>query len=123
MGRCRITSSGFLFAMLALWVQLVASAIVPRADPVTALFAGTTICHADEASDTPPPIPHRPIDCLICPLCVPPTTRNFTIVTSPSLPVPRVIVAMRAFFMPPATAPPVRVTLSARPRGPPIVLI
>jgi hypothetical protein len=118
----RISASGLLLALLALTMQLAFGAAVPRFEVAAALAGATTICHADETSDSAPPAPHHPADCPICPLCASLSAAAFALSVPAALPVPRVVAVARAAVLPPSTAPPAIVVLAARPRGPPAIL-
>ena len=102
--------------------QLVFGAGVPRPGIVEAWGSAAAICHAADTSDDTPPVPHHPPDCLVCRLCISLAAPAFALPTGSVLPAPHVVAIPRAAILPPATAPPVAVTLAARPRGPPGIL-
>lgn len=113
-GRFRFPRLGVFATVLALAAQLAVGATVPR--PLAGFGYGV-ICHADAPPGTPgqhhAPLPMR------CPLCAALATPTPLIASAPLL-----VRSARIFFPfaappPPATGPPVRFVIAARPRGPP----
>jgi hypothetical protein len=111
-------ASGLFLALLALVAQLTMAVVVPVA--AVSLADVTVLCQHDGNPNAPHPSPaHQSPDCLVCFFCHTATGPAGLIAAVPMLPRPGTIVVARAVMLPPATAPPVRVVLAARPRGPP----
>jgi|HubBroStandDraft_1064217.scaffolds.fasta_scaffold91567_2 hypothetical protein len=111
-------ASGLFLALLAVVAQLTLAAAVPV---TTVLLADVTVlCHHDGGSDAPPAPAHQAPDCLLCFFCHGAMGSAGLIAAAPTLPTPSTTWIARAAMPPPATAPPLRVVLAARPRGPPI---
>jgi len=111
-------ASGLFLALLALVAQLTLAAVVPV---TTVLLADVTVlCHHDGGLDAPPAPTHQAPDCLLCFFCHAAMGPAGLIAAAPLLPAPRATWIARAAIPPPATAPPLRIVLAARPRGPPI---
>jgi len=115
-----------LAALLALMAQLVVATAMPRVDgPLggsPGLLSDVPLCHSDDGADStpaPPPQPH-PANCPICPHCAPLAVHAALPAVSPTPPPDRsALVIARAAMPPPATAPPLAETYTARPRAPP----
>jgi hypothetical protein len=120
----RTSTTGLLFALLALTAQLAFGAIVPRPEVALVLQGTGVICHAP----TPPGAPAQPThhrgnpDNLLCPLCSALATPGMVLLAGcAALPAPRLIAFHRPGLPPPATAPPPAPRSAAQPRGPPIL--
>lgn len=112
---------GLFLALLALLAQLELGALVPRAEAASLLRDSSVICHSGEETDDPAqPRQHDPADCALCTICVSLTAQPAPVLSgSPVLPPPRGVLVARTAVLPPATAPPAAVRLSAQPRAPP----
>ena len=111
-------ASGLFLALLALVAQLTLAAAVPV---TTVLLADVTVlCHHDGSSDAPPAPAHQAPDCLLCFFCHSVMGPAGLVAAAPLLTAPRATWIARVAIPPPATAPPLRIVLAARPRGPPI---
>jgi hypothetical protein len=115
---CKAT--GLFVALLAIVAQLTMAAAVPAA--AASLADVAVLCHHDSGSDAPPAPAHQAPDCLVCFFCHGATGPAGLVATPPALPTPRSIIVARVVVLPPATAPPLRIALAARPRGPPILV-
>ena len=113
-------ASGLFLALLALVAQLTLATAVPAS--AVSLADVTVLCQHDGNPDAPPAPAHQSPDCLLCFFCHNVSGPAGVIAAAPILPVPRTVTIARAAIKPPATAPPVRVILAARPRGPPILV-
>lgn len=122
----RISSGGWILALLALVAQLAFGAMVPRPGMALAQSEATDfICHTMTHGDdtTPPSHRHRMPDCQFCPLCMSLATPGIVMPSgSPSSRPPRVA-AFRLPGLPPlATGSPIPTLLAAQPRGPPVLV-
>jgi hypothetical protein len=79
----------------------------------------TVMCQHTGDSDTPRAPAHPSQDCLLCFFCHSAMGPAGLVATPPLLPVPSTTPIARDVVLPPATAPPLRLVLNARPRGPP----
>ena len=126
MADSRISSCGWILALLALVAQLAFGAMVPRPEMALAQSrAADRIKHAMTPGDdtTPPSHRHRMPDCQFCPLCMSLATPAIVMPGgSPSLRPPRIAAFRRPGLPPPATAPPAPTLLAAQPRGPPVLV-
>jgi hypothetical protein len=113
-------ASGLFFALLALVAQLTLATAVPAS--TVSLADVTVLCHHDGDPGAPPAPAHQSPDCLLCFFCHTATGAVGLIATPPLLPTPATSRAAREGALPPATAPPRRVALAARPRGPPTLV-
>jgi len=111
-------ASGLFFALLALVAQLTLASVVPAS--LISLADVTVLCQHDGNPDTPRAPSHQSPDCLVCFFCHNPAGTAGLVASAPLLPTPSTIPLARAAILPPATAPPPRTVLAARPRGPPI---
>jgi hypothetical protein len=113
-------ASGLFLALLALVAQLTLAAAVPAAS--VSLADVTTFCQHDGDLGAPAhPSPSHPSpDCLVCFFCHNAAGPVGLLAAPPMLPAPSTVPVARAVVLPPATAPPLRIALAARPRGPPI---
>jgi hypothetical protein len=114
---------GLFFALLAIVAQLTIAAAMPSPAipmPVVSLADATVLCHHDGNPDSPPAPAHQSPDCLLCFFCNGAMGPAGPLATTPLLPAPRSVWVARAAIPPPSTAPPLRLVLAARPRGPPI---
>ncbi len=120
MVRSRIPAPGLLLALLALVAQLAFGAVVPQPEVGRVLAGIGIICHAPAPADSAPkaPAPHRP-DCVFCPLCVSLAAPGIVLPAGATPLPPLQVVAFTPPGLPPATAPPIRQTMAAQPRGPP----
>jgi hypothetical protein len=110
---------GLFLALLAIAAQLTLAAAAPAS--AASLASVTALCQHDASSPgTPPASPHQSPDCLLCFFCHNATGPAGLVTTSALLPLPTALLVARTVALPPATAPPPRVILAARPRGPPI---
>jgi hypothetical protein len=113
-------ASGLFLALLALVAQLTMASVMPAA--AVSLADVTVLCQHDGNPNAPPPPGHQSPDCLLCFFCHTATGPVGQIAAVPILPKPSTILIPRAVSLPPATAPPLRLGLAARPRGPPILV-
>jgi hypothetical protein len=109
---------GLCLALVALVGQLTLAAIVPVSS--LSLSDVTEFCHHDGDPGAPAAPAHQSPDCLVCFFCHNATGSVGPIADAPLLPAPTAEPVVRAAILPPATAPPLRIVLSANPRGPPI---
>jgi hypothetical protein len=113
-------ASGLFLALLALVAQLTLAAAVPAA--AVSLASVAVLCQHDGSPNTPPAPAHQSPDCLLCFFCHSAPGPLGLLIAAPILPTPTTSKIERSVMLPPATAPPVRVVLAARPRGPPILV-
>jgi hypothetical protein len=111
-------SFGLFFASLAIVTQLALGAAVPAT--AMSLAAVSVICQHDGNPNAPAAPARQSPDCLLCFFCHGTTSPIGPVAASPLLPAPRATRIAGAVVLPPATAPPLRIVLDARPRGPPI---
>jgi hypothetical protein len=112
-------ASGLFLALLALVAQLTMAAAVPAS--AVSLASVAVLCQHDGSSNAPPAPAHQSPDCLLCFFCHSAMGPVGLLAAAPLLPTPTTSRIVRSVVLPPATAPPVRVALAARPRGPPIL--
>lgn len=110
-------ASGLFLALLAIMAQLTVAAAVPLS--TVSLADVTVLCQHDGGTDAPASPAHQSPECLLCFFCHNATGPAGLAVAAPELPAPAAVQVARAVVLPPATAPPPRVVLAARPRGPP----
>jgi hypothetical protein len=113
-------ASGLFLALLALVAQLTMAAAVPASSVSLADVA--VLCQHDGNSTTPPVPMHQSPDCLLCFFCHGAPGSFGLLAVPPVLPKPIMAKVARSVVLPPATAPPIRLVLAARPRGPPILV-
>jgi hypothetical protein len=113
-------ASGLFLALLALVAQLTMAAAVPASSVSLADVA--VLCQHDGNSTTPPVPMHHSPDCLLCFFCHGAPGSLGLLAVPPVLPKPIMAKVARSVVLPPATAPPIRLVLAARPRGPPILV-
>jgi hypothetical protein len=120
-GRSPASPFGLLLALVALAVQLAAVGVVPFAGAPAAgvdRLLAVSICHGDSGT----PAGHHAPACTVCPICQA-IAHAGVLLASPAFGfVAPAMVAMRAFALPPARAPPGRPTTAASARGPPLPL-
>ena len=112
---------GLFLALLAITAQLTLAVAVPAS--TVSLADVTVICQHDGNASAPPghPAPaHSTLDCLLCVFCHHLGGPAGLVAASPRLPTPVIAQVARSVVLPPSTAPPRRIALAARPRGPPI---
>jgi len=105
-------------ALLAIMAQLTLAAAVPAS--TVSLADVTVLCHHDGDSNAPPAPAHQSSDCLLCLVCHGAAGPVGLLTDPPRLPAPATTHVARAAVLPPVTAPPLRTSLAARPRGPPL---
>ena len=116
---------GLLAVLVSLVGQLSLGQIVLRDErpnaALAALEAATSFCHTggNTGGRDRPPIPHRPADCALCPLCI-------TLALPAVIPAADLLLSepsrshtLRPFALPQARAPPSHGFAAAYPRGPP----
>jgi hypothetical protein len=108
---------GLFFALLALMAQLTLATAVPAT--TVSLADVTVLCQHDTSPDAPAKPPHQAPDCLDCFFCFNSGALAGLVATPPPLPAPASVFVARAAVPPSVRAPPFRIVLSARPRGPP----
>jgi hypothetical protein len=108
---------GLFLALLAIGTQLTLATAMPAS--TVSLADVTVLCQHDGDSDAPRAPPHPSQDCLLCFFCHSAMGPAGLVATPPLVPMPSTIWVAFAVVLPPATAPPARVVLNARPRGPP----
>jgi hypothetical protein len=108
---------GLFLALLAIGAQLTLATAMPAS--AVSLADVTVLCQHDGNPDAPRTPPHPAQDCLLCFFCHAAFGPAGLVASPPLLPVPSSIWVARAVVLPPATAPPLRIVLAARPRGPP----
>jgi hypothetical protein len=113
-------ASGLFLALLALVAQLTMAAAVPAS--AVSLADVAVLCQHDGNPTAPPAPAHQSPDCLLCFFCHSAPGSLGLLAAPPILPAPMTSKIARAVVLPPATAPPLRVVLAARPRGPPILV-
>jgi hypothetical protein len=113
-------ASGLFLALLALVAQLTLAAAVPAS--TLSLADMTVLCHHDGDPGGPRAPAHQSPDCLVCFFCHTATGAVGLLVTAPLPPMPAMSRVAREGAPPPATAPPRRIALAARPRGPPTLV-
>jgi hypothetical protein len=115
-------ASGLFLALLAILAQLTVAAAVPAS--TVSLADVTMLCQHDGDAGAPAHRPpgHSLPDCLLCFSCHNAAAPAALVAVPPLLPIPATRPAGRTVVLPPATAPPPRGTLAARPRGPPILV-
>jgi hypothetical protein len=111
-------ASGLFLALLALVAQLTLAAAVPAT--AISLADVTTLCQHDGNPVAPPAPAHQMPDCQLCVVCHGASGAFGLLTAVPALPQPTTIAIQRAAILPPATAPPLRFVIAARPRGPPV---
>jgi hypothetical protein len=109
---------GLFLALLAVVAQLTMATAVPAS--TVSLADVTVLCQHDGGTPTPKAPAHSSPDCLVCFFCHGVAGPLGLLAAPPMLPAPSAITIARAAILPPATAPPLRIVLAARPRGPPI---
>jgi hypothetical protein len=109
--------TGLFLALLAVMAQLTLAAAVPVS--TVSLEQATVLCQHDGKPSAPV---HQSPDCLLCFYCHSAIGPAGLLATPPLTPAPSMTVIARGAVLPPATAPPVRIVLAARPRGPPILV-
>ena len=116
---------GLLFAVFALTLQLAAASVVPFASVpaggVDRLIAAS-ICHGAAGDDGGAPAPHHAPDCAVCPLCQAIAHAGVLLAAPVMLLTAPVLLAPRAFALPPARAPPGGGSFATSARGPPTTL-
>ena len=113
-------ASGLFLALLALVAQLTMAAAVPAS--ALSLADVAVLCQHDGNPSGPPVPAHQAPDCLLCFFCHSASGPLGLLAAPPILPTPTTTKVARSVVLPPATAPPLRVVLAARPRGPPILV-
>jgi hypothetical protein len=108
---------GLFLALLAIGAQLTVATAMPAS--ASSLASATVLCQHSGDTDAPRVPTHPSQDCLLCFFCHGALGPAGVLATPPLLPVPSTTVMARAVVLPPSTAPPLRVVLNARPRGPP----
>jgi hypothetical protein len=112
---------GRFLALLAIMAQLTLAAAVPAS--TISLADVTVICQHDGDAGPPPAHQtpaHPTLDCLLCVFCHGIGGPVGLVAAPPMPPMPAIAWIARAVVLPPSTAPPSRIGLAARPRGPPI---
>ena len=111
-------ASGLFLALLALMAQLTMASAVP---PSSVSLADVAVLCQHDGNPAAPPVPaHQSPDCLLCFFCHS-APGSLGLLTAPPIVLkPMTSMVARSVVLPPATAPPLRVFLAARPRGPPI---
>ena len=109
---------GVVLALLAVMAQLTTAAAVPPS--TLSLADATVLCQHDGDTRAPAAPTHPPADCLLCFICHSALSPVGMVTAAPVVPPPSVVWIERSVVLPPATAPPPRISLAARPRGPPI---
>jgi hypothetical protein len=106
-------------SLLALIAQLSIGASVPAAPAFSLAGGSIPICHGGE-DPVDAPAPHRPADCVLCPLCIAMADHSVMLGTDgQALPAARMAVIGLAAPPPPSTAPPPARRYAAQPRAPP----
>ena len=113
-------ASGLFLALLALVAQLTMASAVPAS--LVSLADVVVLCQHDGNPASPPTPAHQSPDCLLCVFCHGAPGSLGLLIAPPVLPKPTTSKVARSVGLPPATAPPLRVVLAARPRGPPILV-
>ena len=114
-------AAGLFLALLALAAQLTLASAVPVS--VLSLADVTVLCQHSGNPDAPPAPAHQTPDCLLCFVCHGASGPAGLLTDAPMPPKPTAKSRIaRAVMLPPATAPPFRLTSSARPRAPPILV-
>ena len=111
---------GLFLALLAIGAQLTLATAMPAS--AVSLADVTVLCQHDSDTNSPRAPAHPAQDCLLCFFCHSAMGPAGLVASPPLLPVPSTIRVARAVVLPPATASPPRVVLSARPRGPPAIV-
>ncbi|MFL5284463.1 MAG: hypothetical protein ACJ8AW_26595 [Rhodopila sp.] len=118
----RFHLQGLFAVLLALMVQLIVGASVPRLDPFAQITGVETLCHAtDDGGSVPARAPTHPVDCLLCPFCIAAHPQILLVLLPPDLMLPRIRVVQRVELPPPSRAPPFRPWSPTQPRAPPFI--
>src|SRR5690242_12153100 len=111
---------GLFAVLLALTMQLVVGAEVPRLDPAVQVADVEALCHGtDDAGGAPAKAPVHPVDCLIHACCIAAHPQLPLVPLPPDLAPPHVRVVQRAELPPRSRAPPARSWSPTQPRAPP----